>query len=180
MRKIDKGEPLPSFTDFVRKHHPAKWEDAKDVSRTWRQYILEVEQHYLSGYTEEPITLDSSHIDHFRKQSLFNALIFEWSNFIVDSTNETYGAKYKDNFVKTCSDNDKLINPATEDASRFFKYEVNGRVAIADGLSDAEKERAKAEKERDDALAQCDALYALLREKGINPAEAISAQRNDQ
>ena len=45
---------------------------------------------------------------------------------------------------------------------------------------EAEKERAKAEKERDDALAQCDALYALLREKGINPAEAISAQRNDQ
>ena len=45
---------------------------------------------------------------------------------------------------------------------------------------EAEKERAKAEKERDDALAQCDVLYALLREKGINPAEAISAQRNDQ
>ena len=142
MRKIDKGEPLPSFSDFVRKYHPAKWEDAKDVSRTWRQYILEVEQHHLSGYTEEPITLDDSHIDHFRKQSLFNALIFEWSNFIVDSTNETYGAKYKDNFVKICSDNDKLINPVTEDASRFFKYEVNGKITLADGLNDAEKERA--------------------------------------
>lgn len=142
MRKIDKGEPLPSFSDFVRRHHPSKWEDAKDVSRTWRQFILEVEQHHLSGYTEEPVTLDRSHIDHFCKQSLFNALIFEWSNFIVDSTNETYGAKYKDNFVKSRIDNNKLINPATEEASRFFKYEVNGKIAIADGLSDVEKERA--------------------------------------
>lgn len=142
MRKIDKGEPLSSFTDFVRKHHPFKWEDAEDVSRTWRQYILEVEQHHLSGYTEEHITLDNSHLDHFRKQSLFNTLIFEWSNFIVDSNNETYGAKYKDRFVKTCSDNNKLINPVTEDAGRFFKYEINGKIAIVDGLSEGDKERA--------------------------------------
>ena len=60
----------------------------------------------------------------------------------MDSTNETYGAKYKDSYVKTRADNNKLINPAMEDASRFFKYEVNGKIAIADGLSDAEKERA--------------------------------------
>ena len=142
MRKIDKGEPLSSFKEFVRKNHPTRWEDAKDLSRTWRKYILEVEQHFLSAYTEERITLDSSHIDHFRKQALFNTFIFDWNNLLVDRKNETYGAKYKDNVVKTTFDNDKLINPVAEEASRYFKYELNGRIAIADGLSEMDKERA--------------------------------------
>lgn len=142
MRKIDKGAPMPSFTDFVSQHHPSRWEDARDVSHTWREYILEYEQHRLSGYTEEPVRLDSSHIDHFRKQSLFNALVFDWNNFIVDSKNETYGAKHKDHVVRTREENEKLINPATEDASRFFKYELNGRITLAEGLSDKDRARA--------------------------------------
>lgn len=57
MRKIDKGAPMPSFTEFVSQHHPTKWADAKDVSHLWREYILVFEQHRLSGYTEEPVRL---------------------------------------------------------------------------------------------------------------------------
>ena len=142
MRKIDKGAPMPSFTDFVSQHHPTRWEDARDVSHVWREYILEYEQHRLSGYTEEPVRLDSSHIDHFRKQTLFNALVFDWNNFIVDSKNETYGAKHKDLVVRTREENEKLINPTTEDASRFFRYELNGRIALAEGLNDKDRVRA--------------------------------------
>lgn len=142
MRKIDKGTPQPSFTDFVRRHHPTRWEDANAVRSTWRDYILEYEQHRLSGYTEEPLCFDSSHIDHFRKQSLFNTLIFDWDNYIVDSTNETYGARYKDKVVRTRVDNEKLINPAVEEASRYFQYELNGKINNADGLSESDRERA--------------------------------------
>lgn len=142
MRKIDKGEPIPSFTEFVRQNHPTKWEDTKDVSHTWREYILKYEQHQLSGYTEKPVRLDKSHIDHFRKQKLFNALVFDWNNYIVDSIDETYGAKFKDKFVKTKTDYKKLINPVTEDASLFFKYELNGKIDVADGLSKQDRERA--------------------------------------
>ena len=142
MRKINKGAPIPSFTEFVRRHHPARWEDANAVRGTWRDYILEYEQHRLSGYTEEPVRFDSSHIDHFRKQSLFSTLIFDWNNYIVDSLDETYGAKYKDNFVKTREDNEKLINPVTEDASHFFKYELNGKIAVADRVSETDRKRA--------------------------------------
>lgn len=142
MRKLDKGAPISSFMEFVSRHHPTKWEDVKDVSRMWREYILEYEQHRLSGYTEEPIRLDNSHIDHFRKQSLFNSLIFDWRNLIVDGSNETYGAKYKDSIIKTEEENNKLINPADEDASRFFKYGLNGRIEIADGLSEEDRDRA--------------------------------------
>ena len=142
MRKIDKGTPMPSFSAFVASHRFAKWEDAKDVRRVWREYILEYEQHGLSGYTEIPVRTENSHIDHFRKQSLYNALIFDWNNYIVDSIDETYGAKFKDNCVRTKADNERLINPAAEDAGRFFKYELNGNIAVADGLSKSDRERA--------------------------------------
>lgn len=143
MRKIDKGAPMPSFEEFMRRHHPTSWEDANVVRSTWREYILAFEQHWLSGYTEEPVRLDNSHIDHFRKQSLFNTLVFDWDNYVVDSNNETYGAKYKDKFIKTREDNEKLINPVTEDASSFFKYQLNGEIDVADGLSEEDKERAE-------------------------------------
>ena len=33
MRKIDKGVPVESFSEFVKAHPNARWEDAKDVSR---------------------------------------------------------------------------------------------------------------------------------------------------
>lgn len=143
MRKIDKRAPIPSFSEFISTHHPAKWEDAKNVSRTWREYILEYEQHRLSGYTEEPVRLDHSHIDHFHKQSLFNTLVFDWNNFIVDGKNDSYGAKCKDKIIKTKEENEKLINPVTENASIFFKYQLNGRIAVADGLSEEERVRAE-------------------------------------
>ena len=142
MRKLDKGAPLQSFVDFVRKNNPQRWEEAKGVSREWREHILRQEQHGLSGYTESPVKLDGSHIDHFRKQSLFNKLVFDWNNYVVDSKDEAYGAKHKDNFIGTAEENERLINPVTEDASRFFKYEISGRIEMADGLSDADKARA--------------------------------------
>lgn len=142
MRKLEKGAPAPSFTEFVRRHHPSKWEDAADVRSTWREYILECEQHWLSGYTEEPLRIDSSHIDHFRKQSLFNTLVFDWNNYVVDGIDENYGAKHKDKFVKTHDDNEKLINPVTEDAKLFFKYELTGKIDVAEGLSVTDSDRA--------------------------------------
>ena len=112
------------------------------MSRLWREYILEYEQHRLSGYTEEPLRLDDAHIDHFRKQSLFNAFVFDWNNFVVDGVDETYGARFKDKYVKSCEDNEKLINPVTEDASRYFKYELNGNIAVVTGLTPDDSARA--------------------------------------
>lgn len=142
MRKIDKGVPVESFSEFVKAHPNARWEDAKDVSWIWREYMLRCEQHWMSGYTEEPLRLDRSHIDHSCKQSLFNALIFDWNNYVVDGVDETYGAKFKDKYVKTGEENEGLINPVVEDASRFFKYELNGNLSVVAGLSIEDAARA--------------------------------------
>ena len=143
MRKIDKGAPIESFSKFVRTHPHARWEDAKDMRPVWRKYMLNCEQHGMSGYTEEPLKQENSHIDHFRKQSLFNTLVFDWNNFIVDGVDETYGAKFKDKCVTSREDNDRLlINPVIEDVRRFFKYELNGNISVASGLSPSDAARA--------------------------------------
>lgn len=104
--------------------------------------MLNCEQHGMSGYTEEPLKQENSHIDHFRKKSLFNTLVFDWNNFIVDGVDETYGAKFKDKCVTSREDNVRLINPVLEDAGRFFKYELNGNISVASGLSPLDAARA--------------------------------------
>lgn len=142
MRKLDKGEPIQQFLDFIRRRHPEKWEEVKDESLVWRKHILEHEQYGLSGYTEAPLHLEKSHIDHFRKQSLYPHLVFEWSNYVVDGKDDTYGARYKDDAIRNQTDNEKLINPLVEKAQRFFKYELSGKMVPADGLNEEETERA--------------------------------------
>lgn len=143
MRKLDKGEPAQQFMDFIRRNHPEKWEEAKDESPVWRKHILEHEQSGLSGYTETPLHLEKSHIDHFKKQSLYPQLVFEWDNYVVDGKDDTYGARYKDNAIRNRADNEKLINPVVEEAQRFFKYELSGKIVPADGLSEEDNERAE-------------------------------------
>lgn len=142
MRRIDKGMPIPSFVDFVRGHPHADWDDSFGIRHLWRKHMLENEQHYLSGYTEIPVRMESSHIDHFRKRDWFHTLTYDWANLVVDSMDETFVARYKDNFIKNKGDNEKLINPVREDAARFFKYELTGKITAADNLNDIDKERA--------------------------------------
>ena len=139
MRKLSKGEPHEAISDF---EGHANWSLSSDYHSIWRELILDVEQCSLSGYTEETIKLDNSHIDHFYKRSLFPKEVHSWDNFIVDSLDDTYGARYKDKLVKNTDDNIKLINPVTEDPHVFFKYKVDGRIAPLDLLSEKDKDRA--------------------------------------
>lgn len=55
---------------------------------------------------------------------------------------ETYGAKFKDKYVTSREDNNRLINPVIEDVRRFFKYELNGNISVASGLSPSDAARA--------------------------------------
>lgn len=141
MRKVNKGVPCEDFEEFNRKPH-ANWSETEGRPHIWREHILKNEQAGMSGYTETPVSLDSSHIDHFRKQALFQDYIFRWENYIVDSLDEDYGAKYKDKQISTRDDNLKLINPVEEEAERFFYYEATGKMIPAPGLNDRDKDRA--------------------------------------
>ena len=144
MRKIDKGEPMMEFVQFVRTHHPCQWEETTGVSRVWREYMLEHEQRRLSGYTELFLpVLDRTHIDHFKKRELFEDLVFNWNNLLVDSKDDSFGARYKDSHIHGTQDNERLINPIEEDAVRFFQYDPTGKIVPANGLTHEEQQRAQ-------------------------------------
>lgn len=149
MRKIAKGEPLEIFTAYVRQHHPQQWEELPpDIRRQCRSHILGKEQKGLSGYTEKPLDEDNHtlHIDHFRKQQLFNTDVFKWNNFIVDEKNMEYGADAKDgkNGVKSRDEYTMIVNPVEEDPHHYFQYMMtDGSIIPSYGLDDAEKEKAQ-------------------------------------
>jgi len=142
MRRINKGLPSEDFERFTKKPH-RQWDEAGRHIAIWRKHIIDNEQSGVSGYTEAPVDYDRSHIDHFLKRALFQDYIFRWENFVVDSCDEDFGAKYKDKHIHTEFDNLKLINPVDEDAERFFYYEANGKMIPANGLDACDYERAK-------------------------------------
>lgn len=139
MRKLIKGEPHEAIKDFEGQH---EWALSIDFHRIWRELILTIEQDGLSGYTEVPLRIDDSHIDHFYKRSLFVDKVHSWDNLVVDTIDETYGAKYKDKNIRIATDNIKVINPVREDPNRFFRYKVDGRIVSRDTLSEEERGRA--------------------------------------
>ena len=95
----------------------------------------------MSAYTEEPIS-PKSHIDHYRKRSLFPELTFEWNNLFVDGLSEHYGAKYKDSVVTSKRDYTLLISPNENNVERYFTYMENGEIIVAPGLSKQEVQKA--------------------------------------
>ncbi|MDM8549756.1 retron system putative HNH endonuclease [Desulfobacterales bacterium HSG2] len=91
-----------------------------------REYMLKEEQNFQCAYTEIHIDPENSHVDHFRKQSLFPKSVFEWNNLLASCNNEYYGAKFKDNNIKRKEDYQCLVNPVKEDPRRYFKYSITG------------------------------------------------------
>lgn len=151
MRKIDKGNPVKSFSDFVRKNKPRLWEKLPgDIRSESTLAILQQEQHGLSGYTEKRLRNDCKnlHIDHFRKRSLFNSpeVVFDWENLVVDEHSPYYGADYKDNdkinSVKSCLDYKKIVDPVHDNPHEYFAYMTDGEIVPNVGLGNVACEKA--------------------------------------
>jgi uncharacterized protein (TIGR02646 family) len=145
MKRLHKKEPL-FFKEFIRQVHPVEWYQLSEIRESIRTYILSglvpneaiepntnAEQNFQCAYTEIDIEPDSysSHIDHFRKQSLFPALRFDWDNIFVSTNSNYYGAKYKDNKYRIQQNGYQyLINPATENPGDYFKFSFTGEILM--------------------------------------------------
>ncbi len=148
MRSINKQAPPADLGKFVRQENPQKFEeihDSKHFPGLYKECIehLRTEQENLSGYTEKPLK-SGVHVDHFRKQALFNTqdMVFDWENMIADEHNSGYGADYKDGRV-TRADYEKLINPVLVDPHHYLTYLDEGVIKPVDGLSAIEREKAE-------------------------------------
>ncbi|MDO4671580.1 MAG: retron system putative HNH endonuclease [Porphyromonadaceae bacterium] len=153
MRKINKRQPHEEFIKF-KKNNPKQWSEfsnatinnGEKLSTFIRKYILDTEQGGLGGYTEIPLTLDQSHIGHFRKRECYPKLTFCWENMIVDQKDITeYGAGAKDNQINldNCENYyHRIIDPTQEDPHQYFDYSLSGEIIPKYGLNDELKEKA--------------------------------------
>lgn len=137
MQKINKGEPIPEYQQWVNKNKTTNWDDLPStISCNVRSHILKNEQDDLCGYTELPLTMGNSHIDHFRKRNGmgFEKLTFDWNNFVVASVDEDFGAKYKDGRESklTKEDYNIIFNPVECGMDSFVQYETDGMMTPID------------------------------------------------
>lgn len=145
MKKITKVEPK-FFTSYFEKERPETWEElSRAIGYDIRTYMLSgispdgeeinpSEQNYQCAYTELDIEPEgsSSHVDHFRKQSMFQAhnYIFNWINLFTACNSNDYGAKHKDRNIQK-EDYEYLINPAIDNPSKYITYNLLGKAIEA-------------------------------------------------
>ena len=138
MRKINKLTPLPHFNgDNYRRC--STWqcfhEKYKEIFEESRLHILIDEQKQQCGYTEIYINDErDSHIDHYIKQEHDKNLKFDWSNYIVATKDDDFGARYKDNTYKIQQNEYTLIfNPIVDNVEEHFYYDEFGKIREDEG-----------------------------------------------
>ena len=150
MRRIVKRQPPQDLGRYVERANPQKWEEVHQnqiFPHLYEDCIgqLREEQANLSGYTEKPLPQQGTHVDHFRKQSLFNSreFVFGWDNLIADEHSREYGADHKDNVITSKEAYQKLIDPVAQDPHHFFTYMENGMIMPKEGLGEEERKMAE-------------------------------------
>ena len=149
MRKNNKSTTITSFQDRIKKHKTKNWnelhEKHKDVLQDTRFSICVDEQDGLCGYTELPIDdIEDSHIDHYRKKSIFPLLTFDWNNFIVSVRDNNFGANYKDNNYCNCEkDYCQILNPIEDSCESYFEYTNTGEIEPKKGIEQSIQEKAR-------------------------------------
>ncbi len=145
MRKINKQTPIAGFNGNKYGNSCSNWDDFhknhKEVYEETRLKILTDEQEYLDGYTELYINeLEDSHIDHYKKKSIFPQLTFDWNNLIVATKDSDFGANYKDSKYQIKQNEYSLIfNPVVDNVEEYFYYSQLGEVEPKCGISQENK-----------------------------------------
>lgn len=102
-----------------------------------RTHMLMEEQNFQCAYTEIRLEPEQSHIDHFKKKSLYPKLTFHWNNLLTSSNYDFYGARFKDKHIKKAH-YQNFINPVIENPQQYFTYSFTGEILI-----DPKDEKAK-------------------------------------
>jgi len=137
MKKINKKEP-EFYKHYVSQNKPETWKQLSfDIGFDSRTYMLLEEQNFQCAYTEIRLEPEQSHIDHFKKKSLFPNLTFKWNNLLTSSNYDFYGARFKDKHIMK-EHYQNIINPVIENPQQFFTYSFTGEINI-----DAQHEKAK-------------------------------------
>ncbi len=146
----------------IKTEAPACLSEAEDKGWSWDNFVLNDRQGYqtcrqkaydeqsgVCAYTELPLDTVSSiiHLDHFKKKGIYQNLQFEWNNLFSAVKDHRFGSDHKDNLVKSKNEQQiysVILSPLTPQLQRFFHYSTNGEMEPSPGLSDTDREKAKA------------------------------------
>ena len=125
--------------DEFHKHFPLEYIEC-------RKQAYE-EQKGECAYTGMPLNENATtHLDHFKKKSIYSTLTFVWNNLFAAIKDSHYGADYKDNFINGINAGEVyniLLNPALDDPESYFWYSNDGKIEPRNDLSTTEKLRAE-------------------------------------
>jgi len=99
MLKVDKSQEPASLTQVRRNITNPRVSDAwqskeiRNISPELRQHILD-EQDGMCAYCEQVITLEKSHIDHFRTRHCFPELTLEYANLWVSCGSDKHAKQH--------------------------------------------------------------------------------------
>ena len=75
MKMVSKLEPV-FYQDYISRNKPGTWKQLSfDIGFDMRTYMLMKEQNFQCAYTEIRLEPEKSHIDHFKKKSLYPNLM---------------------------------------------------------------------------------------------------------
>ena len=129
MKKINKIEP-DFYQNYISANKPDTWKQVSfDIGFDMRTYMLMEEQNFQCAYTEIRLEPEQSHIDHFKKKSLYPNLTFHWNNLLTSSNYDFYGARFKDKHIKK-EHYQNIINPVVENPQQYFSYSFTGEILV--------------------------------------------------
>lgn len=143
MHKLNRPLLAPACLSGYR-HGVNQWGEVSSAKKAeiWQQ--LDVMQHGRCAYCECALPVQNdhyvAHIEHFRQRERYPQGTFEWANLFGSCNRNDSCGKHKDK----CGhyNHADLIKPDIEDPEHFFLFVSDGSIAIRQGLSAAEQQRA--------------------------------------
>lgn len=110
--------------------------------RLVRCAYCEIAIHAPNGNNPSVDDTKQSHVEHFRTQSSFPELRFQWENLFLSCLQYNLCGKSKDDGPDPYVPDD-LIKPDHDDPAKFFRYTFSGTVEPQEGLSPMDAHRAR-------------------------------------
>lgn len=139
MHLLSRPDPPAFLANYSHGTHQWDRVTPSRYERLRLKVLLRRMQGERCAYCECNLNQNGQHIEHFEQRSRYPALTFVWDNLFWSCERECSCGKHKDK--QSYNPND-LIKPDLDDPEHFFVFITDGTIAIRQGLSPRDQQRA--------------------------------------
>ncbi len=133
---IKHGEPqaLIDWKSQSNDDWQPSYEDLRGNEKETVKQSLMIEQGFLCCYCERRLTIDDSHIEHFRPQNDPKCDALDYGNLLCSCQNKIPKGdpRHCGNLKNGWFDENSLVSPLSEGCEMRFAYTGDGRIRVAD------------------------------------------------